>query len=225
MRLDDLELLRLEPPRLEQDRVGDGDLAEVVQRRGLADEPDHPVALPQVARHPRGERRHALRVLGRVVVAVLRGEREPAAACRRGSPRRRGTPTGPGPRRSPRARRGGATSRGARAPAASAARPRDRAPRRPSARSATATTGGAAPSPSGSSRSRTASASMSPRLSTTCGLGGRRLGRHELQRGHQIDRRAARRAQLGAKGLGILAVPADNQDTGAGEDVVIHTET
>ena len=59
-----------------------------------------------------------LRVLRRVVVAVLGGQREPVAACRGGSSPRRGTRRAPGRRRSTPARRGAATSRCARARAA-----------------------------------------------------------------------------------------------------------
>ncbi len=76
--LDHLELLVGELAGLEQDGVGDRDLAQVVQRRRVADEPDEPVVPRDVARHPRRERGDALRVLGRVVVAVLRRQREPA---------------------------------------------------------------------------------------------------------------------------------------------------
>ena len=55
------------------------------------------------------------------------------------------------------------------------------------------------------------------------GLCGRGLGRDELERRNEIDRRAPRGGQLGAKGLGGVAVPADNENAGAGESVVIHT--
>ena len=212
-------------PGLSRIESGIAILPEVVQRRGLADEPDEPVVLPDVARHPRGERADALRVLGRVVVAVLRREREP--------PQRVDADR---LRVAERAQRLAGHDRLELAEAAAhrpvlehAARAgaRRRAPSgRPSAASsATGTTGGPASSPSGSSCTRTASGSVSPSARTTCGLRGRRLGGDEVERGHEIDRRAARRAELRAKALGCLAVPADNQDAGAGEGVVIHTAT
>ena len=75
--LDDLELGRGEPPGLEQDRVRDGDLADVVQRRGVADVGDGELGEPEPLAEARRERRDALRVLARVVVAVLGREREP----------------------------------------------------------------------------------------------------------------------------------------------------
>ena len=56
-------------------------------------------------------------------------------------------------------------------------------------------------------------------------LRGRGLGGDQVHGRHQIDRRAAGSGQLPTKGLGFLAVPADNQHAGAGEDVVIHTQT
>jgi hypothetical protein len=54
-------------------------------------------------------------------------------------------------------------------------------------------------------------------------LRGRRLDGDEVDRGYQIDGRAAGRRQIPSQGLGCLPVPADNQYTGAGEGVVIHT--
>jgi hypothetical protein len=76
--LDDLELLVGEPARLEQDRVRDRDLADVVQRRRLAHEAHHVVADPDPGGQQRREVPDALRVLVRVVVAVLGGQRDPA---------------------------------------------------------------------------------------------------------------------------------------------------
>jgi hypothetical protein len=70
--LDHLVLLSGEPARLEQDGVGDRDLAEVVQRRRLPDEPHHPVAVTGAAREQRGQVADPLGVLVGVVVAVLR---------------------------------------------------------------------------------------------------------------------------------------------------------
>ena len=60
---------------------------------------------------------------------------------------------------------------------------------------------------------------------TTCGLGGGRLDRDEVERGDEVDRRAARRGQLCAQALGRLRGPADDEDAGARERVVIHTAT
>ena len=80
MGLDDLVLLLGEPAGLEQDRVRDRDLAEVVQRRGLAHQPHHPVPEPGAAGEQRRQVADPLRVLVRVVVAVLRGQREPPQA-------------------------------------------------------------------------------------------------------------------------------------------------
>ena len=77
VRLDDLELLVGEPVGLEQDRVRDRDLAQVVQRRGAADQVDLVVGQPHPPAQAGGHRAHALGVLPRVVVAVLGGEGEP----------------------------------------------------------------------------------------------------------------------------------------------------
>ena len=66
-----------EPPGLEQDRVRDGDLADVVQRRRVADVGDRELGQPEPLAEARRERRDALGVLARVVVAVLGREREP----------------------------------------------------------------------------------------------------------------------------------------------------
>jgi hypothetical protein len=78
VRLDDLVLLLRELPGLEEDGVRDRDLAEVVQRRRLAHQPDRPVVQAEVAAELRGEVPDALGVLLGVVVAVLGREREPA---------------------------------------------------------------------------------------------------------------------------------------------------
>ena len=76
MRLDDLELLLGQPAGLEQDRVRDRDLADVVQRRG-AGGPARPSRSPQaeLAGEPRGE-------LARRAACAR-------ACCRRGTRRRR----------------------------------------------------------------------------------------------------------------------------------------
>ena len=224
MRLDDLELLRLQPPRLEQDRVRDRDLADVVQRRRLAHQRHDPVALAQLARHPRREGADALGVLGRVVVTVLGGQRQPVqgvdARCLR-VPERREHLAGddrlellqahahlavlehqPQPANRGRAER---LSLGLQL--------RHRHHGRPGVE------------PEGvqarAHRLRIGVAEAEHDLR----LRGHRLGGDQLQRGNEIDRRAARRGQLGAKGLRRIAIPADNQNAGAGEAVVIHTQT
>jgi len=71
VRLDRLELVRGQPAGLEQDGVGDPDLADVVQRRGALDQlrPGHREA--QGARQQAGGAPDAPRVLLGVVVAVL----------------------------------------------------------------------------------------------------------------------------------------------------------
>ncbi len=77
VRLDLLELLDRELPQLQEDGVGDADLADVVQRGRAPDEQDLPVAQPEM---PRQEGRHlpdALGVLPRLVVAELRRAGEP----------------------------------------------------------------------------------------------------------------------------------------------------
>ena len=178
-----------------------------------------------MARHPRGERGDALRVLGRVVVAVLGGEREPAQrvdADLLGVAERRQDLAG--------------DDRLELAEPARHLAVLEHEPHPPHARRDRATCAVRREVRDGHhGRRRAEPERVQPQAhglgvdvaeaEHDLGLRGRRLGRHELQRGHQIDRRAARRAQLCTKGLGILAVPADNQDTGAGEDVVIHTET
>src|SRR3954447_19404776 len=77
VRLDDLELLVGQLAGLEQDRVRDRDLADVVQRRRAADPPDLAVAHPQPAREPRREMADALGVLVGVVVAIPGGGDQP----------------------------------------------------------------------------------------------------------------------------------------------------
>ena len=72
-RLDDLELLVGQLAGLEQDRVRDRDLADVVQRRGPVDQRHLAVGQVQAAGQARGERADALGVLVRVVVAVTGG--------------------------------------------------------------------------------------------------------------------------------------------------------
>ena len=129
MRLDDLELLGLELAGLEQDGVRDRDLAEVVQRRGLAHEADTRSPAPgwRASRAASAPTRWVCS--RRVVVAVLRGEREPAervqraivSASRSAAERLRW-------RRSPPARPGARAARGARAAAEPAHAPRRRPP-------------------------------------------------------------------------------------------------
>ena len=87
--LDDLELLVGQLAGLEQDRVRDRDLADVVQRRGAVDQRHLAVGQAQPAREPGGERADALGVL---VACCRRGSRRPAravAGARAGPPRRR----------------------------------------------------------------------------------------------------------------------------------------
>ena len=69
-------LLGCEVPALEQDVVGDRDLADVVQRRRLAQALDLFAAEPHTRRDLRGERADAFGVLGGLVIAILdrRGE-------------------------------------------------------------------------------------------------------------------------------------------------------
>jgi hypothetical protein len=78
MGLDHLVLLGREPAGLQQDGVGNRDLAEIVQRRCLAHQPDRTVVVAKAAREPCCEVAHALGVLVRVVVAILGGRRKPA---------------------------------------------------------------------------------------------------------------------------------------------------
>ena len=77
MGLDDLALFGGERARLEQDRVGDRELADVMQGSGPAHASDRLGRKSQ----PGGEQRRrvadALRVLVGVVIAVLRGQRQP----------------------------------------------------------------------------------------------------------------------------------------------------
>jgi hypothetical protein len=71
VRLDDLELLVGQRAGLEQDRVRDRDLADVVQRRGAADERDLRSG-SWSTRASGGEVGERARVHVRVVVAVCR---------------------------------------------------------------------------------------------------------------------------------------------------------
>ena len=75
--LDVLELVGGEPAGLEQHRVGDPDLADVVEERGLADERDVVVGKPEGGRDLRGGLADAAGVLLGFVVVVFGGEREP----------------------------------------------------------------------------------------------------------------------------------------------------
>jgi hypothetical protein len=224
VRLDHLELLRLEPSGLEQDRVGDRDLAEIVERRGLAHEPHVPVALPQVARHAGRERGDALRVLRRVVVAVLRRERQAPqrvdARLLRLTERAQDLPghdrlqlAEPGPHlamledepellHAPRAER---------LPVGDQFADGDHGRSRVEAERVQAR----------AHRIGIGVAEADHHLR----LRGRGLRRDEVDARHEIDRRAPRGGELGTPRLSRLPVPADNQDAGAGQEVVIHTET
>ena len=82
--LDDLELLRLEPPGLEQDRVRDGDLAEVVQRRAPGGRA-RPRGRPAPGGAPSGRR--ARRRAGCAPASCRRGTRPRARAGRSASSR------------------------------------------------------------------------------------------------------------------------------------------
>ena len=224
VRLDDLELLVGELAGLEQDRVRDRDLAEVVQRRGLADEPDEAVVHAHVARHPGGERADPLGVLGRVVVAVLRRQREPLERVEADRLRV-----------AERAERLAGDDRLQLAEAAAhrpvlehEREPADRAARRAGRRavsSASGTTGGPLSSPSGSSFTRTASGSVSPSERITCGCAAAAWAATSSTAGTRSTEGLPAAVSSRTKGLGFLAVPADNQHAGAGEDVVIHTQT
>jgi hypothetical protein len=76
MRLDDVELARRERRRLQEDRVGDADLADVVEGRGALDRPRVRLGQAERAREEAGEPADATGVLAGVVVAVLGGTRE-----------------------------------------------------------------------------------------------------------------------------------------------------
>ncbi len=73
VRLDERELCFGELPELQQDRVGDSDLADVVQGRRTTDQGHCCVGQPDLPRDQGGHAAHAFRVLSRVVVAELRG--------------------------------------------------------------------------------------------------------------------------------------------------------
>ena len=77
VRLDHRELVVAEAAALQQDAVGHGDLAEVVQRGGQPEQFDVLHVHPELARQGRREPAHALGVLHRVVVAEVGGTREP----------------------------------------------------------------------------------------------------------------------------------------------------
>ena len=194
-----------------------------MQRRGLAHEPDEAVVHAHVARHAGGERTHPLRVLGRVVVAVLGREREPLERVEADRLRV--------------AERAERLARDDRLELAEPAAHRpvlehEREP--PDGRGAEPAVGGElgerhhrrpAVEPQ---RVQLHAHGLGIRVAERedhLGLRSRRLGGDQLDRGDQIDRRAARCCQLRTKGLGFLAVPADNQHAGAGESVVIHTQT
>ena len=77
--LDDLELRGGEPPGLEQDRVRDGDLADVVQRRGVADVGDARARRARAA----GPSRAASAATRSVCSRVLSSRYSAASASRR----------------------------------------------------------------------------------------------------------------------------------------------
>ncbi len=75
--LDVLELVGSELAGLEEHRVGDPDLADVVEERGLADERDVVFGKPECRRDLSGGLTDASGVLLGLVVVVVGGEREP----------------------------------------------------------------------------------------------------------------------------------------------------
>ena len=76
VRLHLVELVRRERPRLEQDRVAHGDLADVVEAGGDRDVLDEALVEAEQPRDAARERADAQRVLARLVMAVLGGVRE-----------------------------------------------------------------------------------------------------------------------------------------------------
>ena len=195
-----------------------------MQRRGLADEPDEPVVLPHVARHPGGEGADALRVLGRVVVAVLRREREPPERV-----------DADRLRVAERAQRL-AGHDGLQLAEPAAHRPvleHEREPaharvaeRRPSVvqlvdrhdRRAGVEPERVQPR---AARPRRRAGQREDHL----GLRRGRLDRDEVEHRHEVHGRAPGRAELRAEALGRLPRAADDQHTSARERAVIHTAT
>ena len=217
--LDHRELLGRERARLEQDGVGDGDLAEVVQRRGAAQHADGAVLQPERPPEPGRQGADALRVLRRVVVAVLRGLREPVQRIEAdrlrvaergerlaghdrlelGEPRAHGAVLEQQPQMGQPAV--------AEPPLAPELRERD------------------------DGRARVEAERIEHRPDR---LGGpehehhvgrreRRLGGDLLEAGREMDRRAAGRAQLGPERVGRLPLPAGHEHARTREREVIHT--
>jgi hypothetical protein len=177
-----------------------------------------------VPRHARRERRDALGVLGRVVVAVLGGEREPLQrvdADRLGVAER--AEDLPGDDRLQLAQ-----------PAAHLAmlEHQSQPPHAPLAQRPTV---GDELGERDDGRSRVEPERVQPQphgvgigvaeADDDLRLRRRGLRRDELQSGHEIDRLAPRGGQLRTQRLSRLPIPADNQDAGAGQGVVIHTRT
>ena len=76
MRLDDVELLATQRAGLEQDRIGDADLADVVQECRLTDQLHRLPVEAELEGDAGSHVRDPVRVGLRVVVAILGGERE-----------------------------------------------------------------------------------------------------------------------------------------------------
>src|SRR5207342_3088618 len=74
--LDDIELLAAQRPRLEQDRIRDPDLADVMQERRLTNQLHLVSGEAELERESRRGVRDPVRVGLRVVVAILSGERQ-----------------------------------------------------------------------------------------------------------------------------------------------------
>ena len=130
VRFDDLEFLLGQTSRLEQDRVRDRDLADVVQRRRAMDERDLPVRQRRARARaaPRGRPR-----AGCARACCRRGNRPRATAVAGAPPGRRPRRAGasaPGRRARPRARPGGRAGRAGRSPPAAVPPPPRRARRR-----------------------------------------------------------------------------------------------
>ena len=203
--LDDLELLLGQPPGLEQDRVRDRDLADVVQRRGAADE-----RRPSRSPSPSSRASRAARSPTRCVCSCVLSSRysaassEPLQRVELRRPRRRA-----GARRAwaatTRLELGLARAQRARARRARAAAGGDRAERRRRDEPAGAITGGPASSPNGSSRVAQRGLGAVRRASTAAGgVGGggarrrprrrrRSAATSRAERGQPVARAPARR--------------------------------